>query len=181
MKNLKPIARKTELVVQHTGDETLVYDLRTDKASCLNQTSALVWENCDGEKSVGDIAIVLERATNAKVTDDLVWLAIDQLSRNSLLENKVPSTESVVGMSRRSFAKKVGLTSMVALPLVASLVAPQALHANSACIAGGACLCSEPSNGRQGEVCTATVACTDVNCNCSFQNNGNSPNGICIA
>ena len=178
MENLKPVARKRELVVQESGEETLVYDLVSNRASCLNQTSALVWKHCDGSKTIGDIAIQLESVTRAKVSDDLVWLAVDQLSLNGLLETDVPSTELVAGMSRRSFAKKVGLTSMVALPLIASLVAPQAVHANSACVAGGNCTCDQPSNGRTGEVCTAFVPCKDVNCNCTFENRTNA-NGVC--
>ena len=57
MENLKPVARKRELVVQESGEETLVYDLVSNRASCLNQTSALVWKHCDGSKTIGDIAI----------------------------------------------------------------------------------------------------------------------------
>jgi hypothetical protein len=44
----KPEARKDGLVIQDLPEEILVYDLNTNKAHCLNQTAAYVWQACDG-------------------------------------------------------------------------------------------------------------------------------------
>jgi hypothetical protein len=41
--NIKPISRKSHIVVQYFGNEILIYDLTENKAFCLNETSALVW------------------------------------------------------------------------------------------------------------------------------------------
>lgn len=181
MKNkVKPIARKHDLVIQQADNEVLVYDLNTNKAACLNETAAFVWQNCDGSNGIADIAQALGRKTNSDVNDDLVWLAIDELSKNKLLEEKVAAEYSFAGISRRDVIKKIGLGTMIALPIIASLVAPTAIHANSACVAGGACTCNAPSGGMSGQVCTASVSCMDTNCRCSWANNGNA-NGICIA
>ena len=138
MKNkLKPTARRTNLVIQETGNEILVYDLSTNKAACLNEISAFVWQNCDGSNSIADIAQALGRKTNGDVNDELVWLAIDELSKHELIEEDI-STNGVFGdMSRRQIIKKVGLGTMVALPLIATLIAPSALHAQS-CLANNA-------------------------------------------
>ncbi len=46
-----PVARHKNLIVKELPDETLIYDLDSDKAHCLNQTAALVWKNCDGTRS----------------------------------------------------------------------------------------------------------------------------------
>ena len=131
----RPIARKSGLVVQEMPDEVLVYDLNTNKAHCLNQTAATVWQACDGNKSISDIA-----ANFGDGNEDLVWLAIDQLSENNLLETQVAS--KFKGQSRREVIKKIGLASIVAVPVIASLVAPQnALAAQScACVSPGDCL-----------------------------------------
>ncbi len=51
----KPEARKDGLVIQDLPEEILVYDLNTNKAHCLNQTAAYVWQVCDGNNSVTDI------------------------------------------------------------------------------------------------------------------------------
>ncbi|MEP6789024.1 MAG: PqqD family protein, partial [Acidobacteriota bacterium] len=100
-KNVLPIARKNDLVIQQADNEVLVYDLNTNKAACLNETAAFVWQNCNGSNAIADIAAALGRKTNSEVNDDLVWLAIDELSKNKLLEEKVSAEYSFTGASRR--------------------------------------------------------------------------------
>jgi Coenzyme PQQ synthesis protein D (PqqD) len=68
----KPLARCENIVVQEMPEETLVYDLNTNKAFCLNQTAALVWKNCDGQKNVTEIAQILQSSMKSSVSDDLV-------------------------------------------------------------------------------------------------------------
>jgi hypothetical protein len=143
----RPIARKSGLVVQEMPDEVLVYDLNTNKAHCLNQTAATVWQACDGNKSISDIA-----ADFGDGNEDLVWLAIDQLSENNLLETQV--TSKFKGQSRREVIKKIGLASIVAVPVIASLVAPQ----NA--LAAASCACVSP-----GDCLTQTSCPSTTNCN----------------
>jgi hypothetical protein len=147
-----PVARKSGLVVQEMPDEVLVYDLNSNKAHCLNQTAAKVWKACDGNKTVSDIA-----AGFGKGNEDLVWLAIDQLSENELLEAGVVS--KFKGQSRRDVIKKIGLASIIAVPMVASLVAPQnALAAQSCnCVNPTQCTTGPNGNGRGGTVCPAAT------------------------
>ena len=118
-----PTARKAGLVVQEVPDEVLVYDLDTNKAHCLNKTAAAVWRFCDGKSSVPEIAKFLSSEMGTKVDDDLVWLAIDQLNESSLLEAQ--AEPKFQGQSRRDAIRKIGIASMIALPIVASLVAPK--------------------------------------------------------
>jgi hypothetical protein len=147
-----PIARKSGLVVQEMPDEVLVYDLESNKAHCLNQSAALIWRSCDGDNSVSEIAKLVEAQAGGKVTEDFVWLAIDQLSENNLLEKQIAST--FAGQSRREVIKKIGLASMVAIPVIASLVAPQSALASTSCA------CNNP-----GECLTQTGCPSTVNCN----------------
>jgi hypothetical protein len=126
-----PTARKSGLVVQEVPDEVLIYDLDTNKAHCLNKTAAAVWQSCDGTRSINDIVGVLESTTGTKVNDEIVWLAIDQLNENNLLETEIKADFG--GQSRRDVLKKLGLATVVALPIVASLVAPTAVLASSSC------------------------------------------------
>lgn len=134
-----PVARREGLVIQELPGEVLIYDLQTNKAHCLNSTAATVWKSCDGSNSVADISRLVADTAGSAVQEDLVWLAIDQLSENNLLENK--STTKFTRQNRREVIKKVGLAAVVALPLVTSLVAPKAAHAGSAC-AGNVCTTS---------------------------------------
>ncbi|MBX3289767.1 MAG: PqqD family protein [Acidobacteria bacterium] len=126
-----PVARSTNLVVQEVPNEVLIFDIDTNKAHCLNKTAALVWKSCDGKRSVSEIAEFVGSETGEQVSDDLVWLAIDQLNETNLLEDQV--TVDFKGQSRRDALKKIGLASVIALPIVASLAAPQNALANMSC------------------------------------------------
>jgi hypothetical protein len=126
-----PCARKTGLVVQDMPDEVLVYDLDTNKAHCLNRSAALVWRSCDGQTSIADIARLVEKQIGDKVSEDFIWLAIDQLNENALLESEIKS--AFAGRSRRDVIKKIGLASVVAMPIIASLMAPSSAFAASSC------------------------------------------------
>lgn len=132
------MARQNGLVVQEMPDEVLVYDLDTNKAHCLNQSAALVWKSCDGTNSVGDIVRQFESTGGGKVTEDFVWLAIDQLNENGLLDGKV--APRFAGQSRRQVLKTIGLASMVALPVIASLVAPKSA------LGAASCTCQSDAN-----------------------------------
>jgi len=165
-------------VIQQADSDVLVYDLNTNKAACLNETAAFVWQNCNGSNGIADIAKALGRKTNSDVNDDVVWLAIDELSKNKLLEEKVAADYSFAGTSRRDVIKKIGLGTMIALPLIATLVAPQAVSANSRCVAGGTCACSSDVGGMN--ICPTTASpCGDTNCQCQQNNNGNTM-GTCV-
>lgn len=151
-----PIARKNGLVVQEVPDEVLVYDMDSNKAHCLNKTAGLVWKSCDGKNTVSDIASIVEASSNSPVSQDLIWLAIDQLNENNLMETAVPPTFS--GQSRRDVIKKIGLGAMVALPIVASLAAPQSALASLSCPA-----CSSNQDCLDNPtVCTANTCISNI-------------------
>ena len=152
-----PVARKEGLVIQETSDEVLVYDLDSNKAHCLNQTAAFVWKSCDGNNSITDITALLENEMGAVVHEDMIWLAIDQLSAKDLLQKTLKP--AFAGRSRRDVIKKIGLATVVALPLVASLTAP------TSALASTSCACVVPGD------CAAQTMCPNIlNCN---------PIGVC--
>ncbi|NNE98726.1 MAG: PqqD family protein [Pyrinomonadaceae bacterium] len=137
----KPKARKENIVVQKLDDETLVYDLTENKAYCLNETSALVWELCDGHRTALEISDQMSKKLKNLISEDFVRLALDQLSRDGLLEE--PRSDFFEGTSRREVIKKVGFASIVALPVVSSLIAPEAAVAQS-CLTGSFSGCGSP-------------------------------------
>ena len=144
-----PMARQNGIVVQEMPDEVLVYDLDSNKAHCLNQSAALVWKSCDGTNTVGDIV----KQFDGKVTEDFVWLAIDQLNENGLLQNEV--APRFAGQSRRQVLKTIGLASMVALPVIASLVAPSNALGATSCT----CITNTDCTGR---ACPSTTTCNQA-------------------
>ena len=119
-------AREDDLVVQELPDEVLVYDLKNHKAHCLNETAAFVWNHCDGTKTVGELAKLMEEEWHTPVSEDLIWIALGALSRAGLLRDRIvpPSTKSQ--LSRRSAIRQLGFGALIAVPLVISVVAPTA-------------------------------------------------------
>ena len=132
----KPLARNEGLVIKELPDELLIYDTETDRAHCLNETAAFVWLRCDGRKSLAEITRELRRKANAKLDDKIVWLALDQLSRNRLLIDSPAPPPTLQGINRRDMIRALGLTAAVAVPVVASIVAPRPAEAAS-CIPNG--------------------------------------------
>ena len=135
--NNYPLIRIKDIVIQETGDEVLVYDTEENRAFCLNETSALVWQMCDGKTSISKMSADLSKKIGRTITEDFIWLAIDQLKKENLLVDADELQTNFKGLSRREVIRKVGLTSMVALPIVSSLVAPTATNAQSCVGAGG--------------------------------------------
>lgn len=132
-----PRARKNGLLIRELGDETLVYDLDRHKAYCLNQTSALVWRQCDGRNDVADIASSIQSELETTMDADVVRLALKQLRRANLIEATMETRSP--GLSRRELIKRAGIAAAVTLPLVTSIVAPTAVEAATCGAKGAAC------------------------------------------
>ena len=137
---LRPRARRSDLVVQRSGDETLIYDLIANEAKCLSSSAAFIWDRCDGIRSAAEHAAEFTHETNKSVPEEFILLAFDELSRHGLLLEM--SAGAVNGVSRRQMIKKVGLASMAVLPLVASIVAPLSVHAQTCIPNDGSCATS---------------------------------------
>lgn len=131
--NKLPVSKNENVGVQEVNNEVLIYDFDSNKAYCLNETSAIIWQMCDGKNSLSDIARELGKKLDAPADEGLVWLALEQLRKENLIKNEVPEPEAFIGLSRREAIKKVGLASMIALPVISSIIAPTATHAQSNC------------------------------------------------
>jgi len=181
-----PTARRDDLVVQETDSEVLVYDLKSNKASCLNSTAALVWNQCDGRKNVDEITKAVSAFTESQVSTDVINLALSQLSKSRLLEGQYSFEAGTDRVSRREVIKKIGLSSAIALPAVVTLLAPEAQAQVSACNAGAICTCTISGMDAQanpGQACApaGTGGCsTSGMCTCMATNSGTpvSP-GVC--
>src|SRR5438445_13876371 len=136
----RPRARRDGLVVQELPDEVLIYDRDSDRAHCLNQTAALVWKYCDGKTTVPRMARRLERDLAADTVDEkVVWYALDQLSKDYLLEESVVPPAMLAGMTRREMVRVLGVAAVVAVPLVTSIVAPTPAQASTCFTTGSEC------------------------------------------
>jgi len=132
-----PLARNHKIVVQNLPDEILIYDLNINKAYCLNSTSALVYRLCDGNHSIPQISQNLSSKLKQSVSEDMIRLALDEMKKQDLLSNSDELETGFEGLSRRDVIRHVGLASIVALPLISTVVAPVAANAQSAACTNG--------------------------------------------
>ena len=159
MNNL-PKARNENILVQNLENEILIYDTITDKAYCLNETSAKVFNACDGKRTFDELN------SQYQFNDDLIYLALDELKAKNLLDSAASYETPFAGMTRREVIRKVGIATMIAPPVVSSLIAPSAAQAASG---GTTANC---------QVCTSNAQCVSGRCRTAFPNNGAS---ICSA
>ena len=149
--SVAPQARTDRLLIQELAEEILIYDLDTNKAHCLNQTAALVWEHCDGKTTITQIAKILETETNHIVDNEVVLMACHQLAKRQLLQGEMPYRAAWSRVSRREVIRRLGTAAAVSLPVVSSIIAPNAVEAAN-------CL---PS----GQACTTSAQCCSGVCN----------------
>ena len=150
-----PSARKEGLIVQELAGELLVYDRDRYKAYCLNRTAALVWNHCDGQTAALEIAQRMQQELETPVDQQLVWLALKQLSGSRLLQEQIALPEEMATVSRRRVLRRIGLSAAVGVPLIMAITAPMATAQASCTAQGGSC---------------ATLACC-AGCNCNPQLN----------
>jgi hypothetical protein len=62
--------------------------------------------------------------------EDLVWLALNDLKKQKLVEHELPTPVKFDGMNRRQVIKNIGLSSVLAIPVIAALAAPAMAQAS---------------------------------------------------
>lgn len=180
-----PKSRNVNIVVQTAGKEILIYDLTTHKAYNLNETLTIVYLACDG------ITLFDELKARNGLMDEIIYLALDELRRENLLEKSEEYNSPFAGMSRREVIRKVGFASIIGLPVISSLIAPTAVMAQSPtcatgisqgqgtcpggerCVSGFCSACIPGGQSLPGGCTVSTVArCCSSGCNV--------PSGNCI-
>jgi Coenzyme PQQ synthesis protein D (PqqD) len=125
---MKPDARRERLLLEEVGEELVVYDLERHRAHQLNRTAALVWQSCDGHKTVADLKRVLQNELNPAADEVIVRKALDRLGKARLLREPITRP---AGMTRRQALGKFGQGAALAflVPVVTSITAPTPLQA----------------------------------------------------
>jgi hypothetical protein len=133
-----PRARREGLIVQELVDETLVYDLRRHKAHCLNPSAALIWQHCDGTRSLKQVCQSVSKQLKREVAAEEVTYGVEQLAKAGLIKQ----WEGVAskGMSRREVIKRMGVAAAAGLPVVTSIVSPSAVQAATCRRPGAGCM-----------------------------------------
>jgi len=146
MKRL-PLAKRSDIIQQESDKELLLYDLKTNRAFCLNATSAIIYQHCDGQTEL------VEFARQFGMNKELIVLALQRFEAEKLLAEEL----NLPKVPRRELLLKASKTA-VALPFISALVAPTAVQAASCVNPGGA------SPGTIVQVCLGTAAACALPC-----------------
>jgi hypothetical protein len=109
-----PHAREDNLLVERIGDELLVYDRSRHRAHRLSRASALMWRHCDGQRTVAELARMIDAELEIHVDERIVWLMLKALDRAGLLRERLLPPPEVAAVSRRR-ALSMGLPGAASL------------------------------------------------------------------
>jgi len=176
-----PRARKEGVLVTDLGAEVIVYDSAPHRAHCLNPPAAVVFRHLDGRTTMEQMIGHLRRELDRPADEAMVWLALEELDRALLLEERLPKRDAGK-VSRRHALRRLGIAAgsgAVLLPAISSIVAPP-VHAQVSATAcappepgcvtfscqGGGCACVPTTEGTNvcivplcGPPCTTTANC----------------------
>jgi hypothetical protein len=137
MKN--PDSRRDRLLVQEVGAELVVYDQERHRVHRLNRAAALVWQNCDGDHTVADLAALLRDELTPDANEEWVWQALGRLGKAHLLKEPVARPGGVT--RRRALRALSGSAALLALlPVVSTMLTPSPARADDPCTTMSVCI-----------------------------------------
>lgn len=86
--NSKIPQRKSNILMQQIGGETLLYNTEVDAIHCLNPTTKLIWDLCDGSHTIADIVHWLQYSASLTEEAELmhkVETTVAMFSKQGLL------------------------------------------------------------------------------------------------
>ena len=116
---------------EQLGSELCIYNWQRKEVHALNPTAARVWQQCDGQTSLTQIAATLQAELQVPDAEakELAWLTLAQLEKAHLLHELVVKPAHHKVLPRRAFLK-LGIAAAL-LPMVHSIVAPTPVAAQS--------------------------------------------------
>ena len=149
-----PASRREGLVVTQLASDLLVYDTDRGELHHLNETVAAVWNLCDGQQRLSDLARETSESLATAIDEGAIRLALTQLADAHLLAGALPEEMRIARMSRRSLARKAAIAGAVVAPALISTTVPTAAQSASTPV-----LCDTRCSGY---VTSGNIFCGDV-------------------
>lgn len=140
--------KRSEVLCQSVEEELVIYDLASARAHSLEPSLAAIWNLCDGQRTVEEIALELE------TSGDVIALGLRRLERADLLET--PKISWTLSCSRRDLLKASSRLGGLALAS-ALLPTPAAAASLSKCLE--VCTKAGCANAVSGEACFNLPIC----------------------
>src|SRR5678815_4960090 len=84
-----PKARKNGILTREIPGELLVYDTKRHRAYCLNETAGYIWKQCNGKRTVFQLARKLEASCGDSVDERIVSVSYTHLRAHETPEHLV--------------------------------------------------------------------------------------------
>jgi hypothetical protein len=126
------IPQPVPVIMRRLADEILIYDPKTARAHSLNAVAAKVWQLCDGARSVSEIVRAMS-TSQVPVDAEIVRNALSQFASAGLL------ARPCVDLQRRRILKTGAIAASLAVPIIASVIVPEAEAAVSCSTLGQQC------------------------------------------
>lgn len=104
---MQPKARRLNIIAREIEGAFVLYDEQAQRVHELNLAAASVWRHCDGDTSVSGLTAAMAAETGLPGDEEIVQLALAQLSKAGLLEG--PHTAFEARVSRRQLTQRLGL------------------------------------------------------------------------
>lgn len=138
------LARSEGLLIEDVDSEKVIYDTERKQAHCLTPLAAVIFDNCDGETPISDLARRASERLGEPVSEDQVNSALVQLEHCGLLATPIR-------ISRRDMIHKgAALGAAAAAATLIFTVDPPMAHAQ-----GGECSL---------ELCSVKTHCAGLSC-----------------
>ncbi len=122
--------RRATIVSEAVGDGLGIFDAQLQKSYVLNATAALVFQHCDGQTTPQQLTERLCQKFNVprNQAEQLLWLALEDLEKANLLQEKITTTQAPRPMITRRQAltafAAAGL-SLALMPMMSSVMLAQ--------------------------------------------------------
>jgi len=122
--------RRATIVSKAVGDGLGIFDAQLQKSYVLNATAALVFQHCDGQTTPQQLTERLCQKFNIprNQAEQLLWLALEDLEKANLLQEKITTTQAPRPMITRRQAltafAAAGL-SLALMPMMSSVMLAQ--------------------------------------------------------
>lgn len=145
-----------DVSVRELAGEFVVFDATRSKAHALNPSVAHVWRLCDGKRSMAEVAEELTAELGLEKADAhaILLMSLERLEQAGLLEDGWTAEQWEVPTRREALRAIAGVGAAALLPVVYSLIAPQAVQAQSGVI------CGQPCHPSQGITCGSGCVCS---------------------
>jgi Coenzyme PQQ synthesis protein D (PqqD) len=122
--------RKSGLTIERIDSELLVFDPETDEVHSLNESSALVFDMCDGSSTTEEMRARLPEI-GLPADPEIIELALAELDEASLIA--VQPALAASNVTRRTLTRRLGLSAVAValIPVVETILAQPAAAAGS--------------------------------------------------